>query len=1044
MGCPDETTLSDFLVGLLPEARRQEVLAHVEGCAACQRALAAGGDSTPTAGAPEASPPGSPELLARGATLSRYVVQERLGSGAMGVVYAAYDPELDRQVALKLLRPEGRHVEELKQRLLREAQALARLSHPHVVAVHDVGVCGDGVFLALELVDGTTLADWLKEPRPWREVLRVFLDAGRGLAAAHAAGLVHRDFKPANVLVGRDGRARVTDFGLARPATRAGALPETPTAQPVVPEEDSLGQLTRTGALLGTPAYMAPEQLDGHGVDALSDQFSFCVALYEALHGVRPFDGLSLRELGRAAREGKVKAPGRDSKVPARVRNAVLRGLRPRPEDRFPSMEALLEALVPGPSRVRTWVAVSAATACLVGVAVGYVVAHRRDVRCSQEVEKLDAAWGPARRDRVRAAFLATNKPYAADAWEKLSSALDAHASLWRSLRTESCVSADDGTSGPALQTSACLDTRLWQFAAVTEVLEKADAQTVQNVPQLVASLEGLAGCRDAPASSTRPQPSELLRPRVDAARRKLAEARARMEAGRHAEGIEMTSALLKEVDGLDYRPLEAEVLFLLGQLHGHAGKSKEAEDILYRALWAAEAGRDDETVARVWVLLVWIVGDQMARVGEADRLAQHARAVVERLGRERFPAIATDLHLRLGGVRLVQGKLEQADDELTQGLELSRKTYGPDSLRTSYFLSSLGRVRSRQNRPADALALYQQAQELRERLWGSEHPALALNLSNLATELLSLGRPDEAIAAWRRSLSLLEASRPPDHASLGPPLNNLGSALRDRGRLDEARKYLQRAFAIFERSKGPNHPNTATALSALGMVAYDSQSLDEALSYQRQALERVQSALGPDSPRTAAPLMYLGIVQHRMGHHDEARRHLLRALHLWEKENGPESATVNNALRPLARLELSAGAPRKALAYCQRALENDERAQGTETPDVAMDLACVAEAHLALGDAARAGPLLERARSVIERTPRDPLEEAWVSFLLARALGEQAPAVELARATVLAEEARAEMAALGTRARLELREVMAWQERHPAPSSLARKAGAP
>jgi len=1044
MGCPDETTLSDFLVGLLPEARRQEVLAHVEGCPGCQRALAAGGDSTPTANAPEVCAAGSNEPLARGATLSRYVVLERIGFGAMGVVYAAYDPELDRQVALKLLRPEGRHVEELRLRLLREAQALARLSHPHVVAVHDVGMCGDGVFLALELVDGTTLADWLKEPRPWREVLRVFLDAGRGLAAAHAAGLVHRDFKPANVLVGRDGRARVTDFGLARPAQRAGALPGTPLAQAPVPEEDFHELLTRTGALLGTPAYMAPEQLEGQGVDALSDQFSFCVALYEALHGVRPFEGLSLAELGRAAREGRVKAPGRDTKVPARVRHAVLRGLRPRPEERFPSMEALLEALALGPGRVRTWVAVSAAMACLVGVAMGYVVAHRREARCAQEAEKLDAAWGPERRERVRAAFLATNKPYAADAWEKLSSALDAHASLWRSLRTESCVLADKGSSGLAWQTAACLDARLWQFAAVTEVLEKADAQTVQNVPQLVASLEGLAGCRDAPASSTRPQPPEVLRPRVDAARRKLAEARARMEAGRHAEGVEVTSALLQEVDALNYRPLEAEVLLLHGQLHGHAGKSKEAEDILYRALWAAEAGRDDETVARVWVLLVWIVGDQMARVGEADRLVQHARAVVERLGRERFPAIATDLHLRLGGVRLVQGKLEQADKELSQGLALSRKTYGPDSLRTSYFLSSLGRVRSRQARPAEALALYRQAQELRERLWGSEHPALALNLSNLATELLALGRREEAVAAWRRSLALLETSRSPDHPSLGPPLNNLGAALRAQGRLDEARQYLQRAFAIFERSKGPDHPNTATALCALGMVAYDAQNLEEAFGYQRQALERIQRALGPDSPRAAAPLMYLGLVQHRMGQLDEARRHLLRALQLWEKENGPDSATVNNALRPLAQLELTAGAPQKALEYCQRALRNDEQVQGTDTPDMAVDLTCIAEARLALGDTEQAVLLLERARRVHARAPRDPLDEAWGSFLLARALGEREPAVALSRAAALAEEARVQMVRLGTRARLELRQVMDWQERHPAPSSVARQVGTP
>ena len=207
------------------------------------------------------------------------------------------------------------------------------------------------------------------------------------------------------------------------------------------------------------------------------------MALYEALYGARPFEGVSLGSSARPRGRARVSRARARPKVPAWLRRAVLRGLRPRPEERFPSMEALLEALVPGPSRVRTWVAVSAAVACLLGVAMGYVVAHRREVRCAQEAQKLDAAWGPGRRERVRAAFLATDKPYAAAAWEKLSAALDEHASLWRSLRTESCLAADEGSSGLAWQTAACLDARLWQFAAVTEVLEKADAQTVQNVP---------------------------------------------------------------------------------------------------------------------------------------------------------------------------------------------------------------------------------------------------------------------------------------------------------------------------------------------------------------------------------------------------------------------------------------------------------------------------------------------------------------------------------------------------------------------------------
>ncbi|MBU8895126.1 protein kinase [Corallococcus sp. H22C18031201] len=1035
MGCPDETTLSDFLVGALSEERRASVLTHVEGCPSCQRALAAAEDS-PRLEVPWTDPP---VMLQRGALLARYVVLEPIGVGAMGVVYAAYDPELDRQVALKLLRPEGRHMEELRMRLLREAQSLARLSHPNVVAVHDVGVCGDGIFLALELVEGTTLADWVKSPRPWPEVLRIFLDAGRGLAAAHTAGLVHRDFKPANVLVGKDGRVRVTDFGLARPSNRGGPPVEAPVAVPPAPEGGADALLTRTGALLGTPAYMAPEQLMGGSADALSDQFSFCVALHEALYGLRPFEGVTPEALGEAALAGRVRPPPRDSRVPAWLRAVVLRGLSPKPEDRFPSMEVLLAALTRHPvRRVGLW-ATAVAFACLVGLVVGYGGAHRREVRCEQEAENLARVWGPAQRERVHQAFLATGKAYATSAWETLSAELDAHAGQWRALRTEACLAAGGSAPEAAWQTQACLDARLWQLAAITEVLENADAQTVQNAQQMISSLEGLEGCRDAPVLSTRPQPLEALRPKVDAARRKLAEARARMEAGRHADGIVLTTALLKDIASIDYRPLEAEVLLLHGHLHGMAGKLTEAEGILYRALWAAEASRDDETVARAWILLIWVVGDQLARVGEADRLAQHARAAVERLGRDRFPGIATDLHLRLGGVWLVEGRLERADEEFTEGLALSRKAYGQESLRTSYFVSGLGRVRSRQLRSAEALALYRKAQAQREAIWGPDHPGLALNLSNIAAELMSLGRREEAISVWRRSLALLEASRAADHPSLAAPLNNLGSVLRVLGRLDEAREYLTRAVAIFEHSKGTDHPNTAIALSGVGMVAYDSQHFEEALSYHRQAVERLQRALGADTSRAAPALMYMGMAQQRLGRNAEARRNLQRSVQLWEMENGPESATVGFALRPLAHLELATNTPKQAQAHCERALKLDEKAQGSESPDVALDLACIAEAQLALGSVDPAVPLLERALRVHVVASRDPLDEGWATFLLGKALAVRGGPGDAQRATERVEAARACMTKLGVRATQELKEVQGWLARQSEAPSLAR-----
>ncbi len=630
MDCPDETSLSDFLVGALPEPRKAQVLAHVEGCTACQRVLAAaGGESAPSAGSGPRRE-GGLEPLGPGATLSRYVVRGRIGHGSMGVVYAAYDPELDRQVALKLLRPEGRHVEELRRRLLREAQAMARLSHPNVVAVHDVGTCGDGVFLALELVEGTTLADWLKEPRAWQEVLRVFREAGQGLAAAHAAGLVHRDFKPANVLVGREGRARVTDFGLARPKNQVATSGEASASWGSFAGQEP-SALTQAGVLLGTPVYMAPGQLRGEAADERSDQFSFCVALYEGLYRVRPFEGRTLEALEQAVNEGRVRAPTHDTKVPAWVRRAVLRGLRGRPEERFPSMEALLAALAPRTPRQRSWAIVAALTVAVLGVgATRSVLSHRRQVHCAQQVEQLASAWSPERRERVHAAFLATGKSYAAPAWDRLAPALDAHVSQWRALRTEACLAASETPQSLASQTATCLDNRLWQLAAVTDVLEKADTQTVQRAQHLVASLEGLSACKDSPSLATRPQPPDALRPRVDAARRTLAEARALLDANRYPEGLALTASLQRELEGLDYRPLEAEVLALDGFLHGLSGKLKQAEEVLYQALWAAEAGRDDVTAARVWLLLLWVVGDQRAAV---DRGGARRPACARRRG---------------------------------------------------------------------------------------------------------------------------------------------------------------------------------------------------------------------------------------------------------------------------------------------------------------------------------------------------------------------------------------------------------------------------
>jgi serine/threonine protein kinase len=320
---------------------------------------------------------GAARSLYRGSSLGRYIIIEMVGTGGMGVVYAAYDPELDRRVAIKLLHPfrDGSGSAGTRARLLREAQALARVTHPSVIPVYDVGMFEDEVFLVEEYLDGGTLASWTDGKRPWREVLEAFYRAGRGLHAAHAAGIVHRDFKPENVLLGRDGRVRVTDFGLARAEEGADFDDDTVTQEIVLPDSGRRlsAPLTEQGAVVGTPAYMSPEQHRGQAADARSDQFSFCVSLYEALYGERPF-------ASKDTTCARVREAPTGSQVPTWLRRVLMRGLSADRVQRFASMSALLDALSVKPKRRQ---ARRAALAAALAIACGGALAARLAWRAS-------------------------------------------------------------------------------------------------------------------------------------------------------------------------------------------------------------------------------------------------------------------------------------------------------------------------------------------------------------------------------------------------------------------------------------------------------------------------------------------------------------------------------------------------------------------------------------------------------------------------------------------------------------------------------------
>jgi eukaryotic-like serine/threonine-protein kinase len=465
------------------------------------------------------------ELLAPAAVVGRYIVLRTLGSGGAGVVYAAYDPDLDRTIALKVVRRELADRVEVRARFLREAQALARLSHPNVITVYDVGSIDGRTFIAMEYIHGQTFADWVATSEPnWSRVLTLLLKAGRGLAAAHAAGLIHRDFKPANLLVGANGRVVVTDFGLARALKADGGVhPLASRADGLCRSSAFAESITRTGVVQGTPAYMAPEQRQGKPADAQADQFSFCVTLYEGLFREHPFlrppspfSSTVAGTVGSGAEQqlwAKTVAHGpRDVRgVPMWLLRTVQRGLSWRPEDRYPSMDSLLIALKEEPVQRRRQLQLGLAMVVAVvggGFAGGFVLAGDPEERiCTGARGLVSGTWNPTVADQVRAAFVATGRPNARLSADRVAVQLDAYTAQWTDMHRSACLATARGEQSLDLleRRMLCLRDRLMQVRARLDLFVRADGQLVDQAIERVAELEPPLRCGDSGAGFSLP-----------------------------------------------------------------------------------------------------------------------------------------------------------------------------------------------------------------------------------------------------------------------------------------------------------------------------------------------------------------------------------------------------------------------------------------------------------------------------------------------------------------------------------------------------------
>jgi|JI10StandDraft_1071094.scaffolds.fasta_scaffold04989_12 tetratricopeptide (TPR) repeat protein len=940
--------------------------------------------------------PREPCELTRGAVVGRFLVLETLGAGGMGVVYAAYDPELDRKVALKLLSPGVGGADSGSQtRLVREAQALAKLSHPNVVAVHDVGMHGEGVWIAMEFVAGQTLTAWAKErPRRWSEVLALLADVARGVAAAHGTGLVHRDLKPDNVMLGRDGRVRVMDFGLAH--GRSVTMTESELATTLVSGANAppdLGvlalRLTAAGAVQGTPAYMAPEQWEGQEAQTVTDQFGWSVMAWELLYGERPFAGETRMALAAAVVSGQRRSPPRGRGVPGWLRRVVERGLAIDPARRWPTMAALLSALERGKTRARLRMgAVALASVAWLGAgAEGYRrwdIAQRVNV-CEMSGAEIDKVWNDDARQQLREAFAATGASYAATSAEKVMPWLDKQAVAWKEARTEVCLNGNVRETWDAdLVDRAlwCLEDRQIEIESLVGEFGRANKTVVQKAVSAVTSLRMVDDCLDESRLRLQPVAPMEGRAAIRDVRAMLSRAQSLGLAGDLKGALTVATQAHEQAAILAWTPLLATVRAREGSLLEKSGAYEAAEAASAEAYFAAASSGAWDVAARAASNLIFTVGVSRAQHEEGHMWARHAE----------------------------------------MALTHTRDTFG---LLEAQRLNNLAVVYHETGSFVEARRLHDRALAIREQALGPSHPDVAASLHNLAMMYKATGGYAEAIALYERALAIREQALGLEHPDVAASLNNLANVYKARGAYAKARTLLERALAIREQSLGLDHAEVAASLNNLADVYISTLAYAEARTFLERALAIKMQRLGPDHPDVAASLSNLAMVYQATGEHTEARKLCERALSIQILALGPGHSDVALSLNILAGVHLSMGAHTEARVLYERAMAIREQALGPVHPDVAISLYSIAEMNLVEKKPQDALPLLERAVAIYDRHAGVQVGEIEAHFSLARAL--IATGGARTRALIEATKARDGLREAGVGKTKELAEVEQW-----------------
>ena len=807
-----------------------------------------------TLSASAASAAAAVDALPRGyGTLGRYALLETIGHGGMGVVWKAYDPLLDRKIALKLLAS----ATAAHGTIVAEAQAMARLQHPNVITVYDAGVQAAGgralAYIAMELVEGRTLKQWLDAaPRPLAERVELFMLAGRGLAAAHDAGLVHRDFKPSNVLLGDDGRVRVSDFGLALFGGGEGAAPG---GSPAAPPEGAATTLFSPFA--GTPRYMAPEQLHGLPAEARANQFAFCVALYEAVYGTHPFAGdgePSVRELRE--RILALPTPPARSRLAARLAPAILRGLAADPARRWGSMRELLAALeeARGARGRRLMLGAGVGLSILVATVLGWREATSPSRACARAADALDATFGAARRHRLGDAFAALADGHGAEAWRRVTAAIDDWSGRWRTLRIEACEAERNGRAPSPTLTARreCLDRRLGELAGLVQALEQPTRAVALYATRAAHSLTPPESC----LAATPPVEARAAAPALREGRDRVAAVRARIDRAAALGALDQEHAALDEAKEaaaaagqVGWAPLVAEAQLELGRAELDVNATDAATDGFYQALWHAEAARDDALRLEASMGL-FKASLNASSYALAARWNQTDKAIAGHL-----PAEGTrQARLAFDDQRLAmyRGEWKRCLAAGQEALGLAEKAAPTSPLVVSVMIN-LARCYGSVENGTEAVATLERALPMAEKINGHESQQVASVLTELGIRERKAHHYDAAIARYREALAIRERMVGPDNPDCAAVHNNIGNVLRDQKRYGESKAELERAVAIWTTAWSAESPAVAVGLGGLGKVAMDQGRFAEAEDYFRRAVAITRKKRPPATPTCRA-----------------------------------------------------------------------------------------------------------------------------------------------------------------------------------------------